>query len=343
MREPFLEVLWQGRDLVQQWGPILISCSVTDEKGLENDKLTIELDDEGGVTEAPEPGETVFVRGGYLDHDVYVEAEFEIDTIDLEGWPQKIVLNGSSASAKKGNKERKNEAHKKSETPTFGKLVEKIAKRNGWKPAIAADLAKIDLAYEAQSAESDLSFLGRICERYGAIAAVKQGRLIVNPRASGKTASGAEMSGLLIAYGDNLKSYKVSRKKKPEHKQVEASVFDRKKVKRVDVKAGSSGGDASITYRFREPFRNEDEAKRAAEAKLSDFARAGGSATFTLTGEPGAMAEQPVLVEGVRPTVDGEWNATRVEHKWSDSGYETVVECELPGSGGDNKKNGGKS
>lgn len=208
-----------------------------------------------------------------------------------------------------------------------------IAKRNGWKAKVAEDIASIPIEYEGQSAESDRAFLQRIVGRYGGIAAVKQGNLVVNGAASGKSVSGGAIGGLVIAPGVNLKSYSVSIKERPNHGKAEASVFDRKKVKRVDVSAGKG----EITYRFREPFKNEAEAKKAAEAKLSELARGTASATFTIEGEPSAAAEEPVVVQGVRDRVDGTWNPVKVEHKWSDSGYETTLECEVPGAKDDKK------
>ena len=43
MRTPYIAVNFNGRNLIPQWGPALISVTVTDEKGLESDKVTIEL------------------------------------------------------------------------------------------------------------------------------------------------------------------------------------------------------------------------------------------------------------------------------------------------------------
>lgn len=333
MRVPYIEVNFNGRNLVPQWGPALISASVVDERGAESDKLTIELDDLNGETECPEAGKIVQFVGGYVGEGASVQGDYEIDQVDLEGWPQKIILNGTSASAKKASKERKTEAHKAPETKTVGDLVKKVAGRNGWTPKVAESLASIPINYEGQSAESDLAFLNRLLGRYGGIAAVKQGNLVANPKGSGKSVSGGAIGGLVVAPGVNLKSYRVSIKEKPSHGKVEGAVFDRNKVKRVDVKAG----DGEITYRFREPFKNEAEAKKAAEAKLSDLARGKASATFTLEGEPAAAAEEPVTVQGVRDKVDGSWNPIKVEHKWTDGGFETTLECELPGQKDDKK------
>lgn len=331
MRVPFVQILWQGRDLVPVWGPALLRVSISDEKGLEGDKCSIEIDDAGGEIEAPEPGESIEIIGGYEGEGGVVQGRFEIDTVDEEGWPQKITLAGTSVSAKGAAKVRKTEAHRKADTPTIGDLARKIATRNGWEPRIADRLASIPLSYEAQSAESDAAFLHRILRRYGGNVAVKQGKLVASVAGSGVSISGGAIGGLIIAPGLNLKSYRVSRKKKPEHGKAEAAVFDRKTVRRVDVDAGGAGRGGEITFRFREPFKSTEEARRAAEARLGELARGERSATFEIEGEPEARAEEPVIAQGIKPGVDGPWNPTRVEHVWSDSGFSTSLTCESPG------------
>jgi phage protein D len=331
MRVPFVQVMWQGKDLVPVWGPSLLRVSISDEKGLESDKCTIEIDDVDGSTDAPEPGEVVEIIGGYEGEGGVVQGRFEIDTVDEEGWPQKITLSGSSVSAKGGAKVRKTEAHRKTDTPTIGDLARKIATRNGWEPRIAEKLASIPLSYEAQSAESDAAFLQRVLRRYDGNLAVKQGKLVASVAGAGVSVSGGAIGGLIIAPGINLKSYRVSRKKKPEHGKAEASVFDRKKVRRVDVDAGGTGRGGEITFRFREPFKTTEEARRAAEAKLGELSRGERSATFEIEGEPEARAEEPVIAQGIKPGVDGTWNPTRVEHVWADSGFSTSLTCEAPG------------
>jgi hypothetical protein len=50
------------------------------------------------------------------------------------------------------------------------------------------------------------------------------------------------------------------------------------------------------------------------------------------TPPPSAAAKEPVTVQGIRTRIDGVWIPIKFEHKWSDSGYETTLECEVPGA-----------
>ena len=331
MREPFISLMSGTTDLIAGWGPLLIALTITDEKGTESDKLIVELDDRDGQCVYPGTGQVVFASGGYLGEGGRVQGEFEIDQIDLEGWPQKITLHGTPVSAKKATKERKTEAHKKDDTKTVGDLMGKIAKRNGWTPKVAPEIAKIPLEYEGQAGEFDTQFARRIAARYGGIFAVKQGKMVVTKAGSGMTASGQSLPPMVIAPGVNLISYRASYKKRVEHGKAQAHYFDRKDVKRVDVDAGQG----EITYRLREAFKSKDEAMKAAEAKLSDLDRGEGSATFEIEGDTSAAAERPVSASGIRSKVDGAWSTIRAEHRFQDGTYVVTLECETPGKKAD--------
>ncbi|MEE7478405.1 hypothetical protein [Methylobacterium hispanicum] len=327
MRRPFISLMQGGRDLIPVWGPLMESLVITDEKGMESDKLTVILDNRDGQCAFPEPGAMVSVSGGYVGEGGRVTGQFEVDQVDFEGWPEKITVYATTVSAKKATKERKTEAHKKEDTPTVGDLAKKIAKRNGWSPRIAPEIAKIPLEYEGQAGEFDAQFLTRIVRRFGGIAAVKQGSLVVTKAGAGQSVSGRPLTPIRVAPGLNLISYRASFKKRDDHDKAQAHTFDRKKVKRIDVDAGQG----AITYRLREAFKSEAEAKKAAEAKLSDLKRGTGSATFEIEGDPDAAAECPVLPSGVPTKLAQRWNAIRVEHRFQDDKYVTSLECELPG------------
>ncbi|MGU3541040.1 phage late control D family protein [Methylobacterium sp. A54F] len=328
MREPAVALTYGTRDLMPVWGPLLVSVTITDEKGIESDKLVVELDDKDGQCVYPGVGEVVTVEIGYVGEAGRVRGEFEIDQIDMEGWPQKITIHGTPVSAKKATKENRTEAHKKEDTPTVGDLAKKIAKRNGWTPKVASEIAKIPVEYEGQAGETDAAFLTRLARRYGAILTVKQGRMVMTKAAAGKSASGLTLPALKVAPGVNLVSYRASWKGRERHGKAQAHYFDRRDVKRIDVDAGQG----EITYRLRQPFKSRDEAKRAAEAAVASLARQEGSATFVIEGDTAVGAEQPIDVSGIRGRVDGRWNATRAEHQVEDGKYLTTLECETPGS-----------
>ncbi|MBB4267365.1 phage late control D family protein [Roseospira visakhapatnamensis] len=334
MKTPFLRLVHVSDagdvDLTERWGPLLRGLTVTDERGLESDKVAVILDDRDGRIAYPPTGARVRVEGGYVEEGGTVQGDYVIDQVDLNGWPQQITLHGAAVDAKAAAKERRTEAHQPPVTPTLGALVAALAGRNGWTPRVSAPLAAVPLEYEAQAAESDLAFLGRVVARHGGLVTVKQGHLVVAPRSGGRTVSGDGLPVLVVAPGVNLLDYRVSWKDRETHGSVQARSFDRATARPVTVTVGGGRGAASV---IREPFQSEAEARAAATARATSLARGEGSASFSLEGDPAMGAERPVEVVGVRAGVDGRWTPTRVEHRWDDAGYATRIDCETPGQG----------
>lgn len=336
MKTPYVSVLLGGVDLVARWGPLLIDVSVTDERGREADKLAITLDDQGGRIVYPKTGERLTIEGGYREVGAAVVGEFVVDEVALDGWPQKITIQASSAEAKAKSKERRQETHRASETPTLGDLIDKVAGRNGLTPAVAVRLRAIPLVEaEHQTEEDDFQFMTRLVEQHDGMMAIKQGRMVVLPRASLETATGAAIPPVVLRLGLGLKSYRVSWKDKPAHGKVEARFFDRGQAEPVTIEVpvgdGSAGGD--VVRRIEEAFPTREEAQRAAEARARELARGDGSASFTLELDPSIGAEIPIVIQGVRSGVNGLWVPTRVEHSWRAVGdCETRIEAETPGS-----------
>ncbi len=333
MRTPFIRILHAGVDLADRWGPLMLGLSITDERGTEADKLTVDLDDREGRIAYPRTGASVQVEGGYREVGAVVQGAFVIDQVDLVGWPQVITLQGASVDARGPAKERRTEAYQPPEIATLGALCARMAARNGWTPRIAEALAAVPVAYEAQTEESDPAFLSRVVARYGGFVTIKQGNLVVAPRSGGRTVSGAAMPVATLRRGAGLLDYRVSWKDRAVHGRVRGRAFDRGRVEAVEVEAGDGDGTTQVEYRFREPFASADAAQAAASARAAGLARDEGSATFTLEGDPAIGAERPVEVVDVRAGVDGRWTPVRVEHRWGSDGYTTVVECETPGSG----------
>lgn len=342
MRTPYARLLYGGRDLIAGWGPLVLEMQITDERGEEADKLSVRLDDRDGQVMYPPTGALVVAEIGYLETGGAVINEFKIDGVELEGWPQVIILSGASVDAKAKAKERKTETHKAAETPTLGDLIGKIAGRNGWSPAVAQGLAAIPITEaEHQTEESDPAFITRVVKRHDGQVSIKQGRLVATLRSGGTTVSGGVIAPVVVQPRVNLLRYRARWADKPAHGKVEARWFDRLKAEpqkvEVPVQGASGaqgGGDAEeVVARLPDPFPTKDEAQRAAEARARELARGEGSASFEIEGDPSVGAEIPVQVRGVRSGVDGLWTPTSVEHAIGSAGYVTRIECETPGSG----------
>ncbi|XWN29975.1 MAG: hypothetical protein ROR55_21135 [Devosia sp.] len=334
MREPFVTLSSGGSSLMGTWGPLILEVRIVDERGTEGDKLTVVLDDRDGQISYPPTGSIITVTGGYRDTGALVVGQFVVDGIDLEGWPQKVTIHGSSVDAKSAAKERKTETHKEQDVPTLGDLINKIAGRNGWSAAIADELKSIPIKEaEHQTEQSDVGFLDDLVQRHDGTLSVKQGRLVALMKAGLTSASGSSLAPIVISPGVNLLKYQVRWSDKPVHGKVEARYFDRLLVETIKVEESVGDGGEDVVSRIREAFPSKEEAQRAAKARARELTRGDGTATFEIEGDPSVGAEIPVVARGIRSGVDGTWAPVRVEHVWNDNGYTNRIETETPGSG----------
>jgi|GEM_PF-1939470 len=336
MREPFFSLYRGDVEVSAGWADLIISAEITDEDGGEGDKLMIELDDRDGQIELPETGDIVRAVGGYRGEQGVREGEFEIDQIDVEGWPQKVILHGTSAGAKQGTKERRSKSFQPPEYNTYGDIFDYLAKQNSWKARITDDLRNIPLRFEAQQEESDMAFATRLAEKHDHLATVKDQNLICTSKAEGKSVSGSELPAMRIAKGENLLKYRASWKSKPKHGKVEGRYFDRDKAKDETIEEG----DGDTAYRFREPFASKEEAEHAVKARKRELERGEASASFDTEGNVDAGSQVPVEAANIRARLNGRWNPKRVTHRWSAQGYTNAFECETPGKKSSGKKKG---
>lgn len=317
-----------GQDITSKVASRLLDMVVTDGIGLKSDTLQLTLDDKDGQIQSPKTGAKIRAKGGYQDKQRDF-GEFVVDNVEYEGWPQRISISAQSVDAKGNAKERKPKGFPKKTHSNYGKIFEEVAKDLKLSLSMFSDLKSLVSPGEFQAEENGLEFLSRIAEKIGASVSVKSGRLVVVPSGKGKSSSGKELGGIAVAPGLNLISYSTSHKDSSRYKQVEASYYDRKKNERVPIIWDT--GMEGPKYTLRSPFADEEEAKKAAKAKADDLVRAQATATFTIDGDPYALAESVVTVSGVRPGVDGKWRATSVVHNFSaTSPYTTELQCEVP-------------
>lgn len=327
---PNYQIFANGTDVTGRFEGRNVELTVVDATGVESDSAEITVADPNAEIDVESlRGAVLAILMGYGD-DLVPMGQFKADEVSLEGYPHLVRITARSADNKSSLKERRIKDYT---GKSFGEIVTEIAGRHGLTPRVAGALASIrfptfsaEESYLGQHEESDPAFLTRVAERLGAFATIKQGNLIVVPKGEGESVSGT--AGVIELRPEMLldrNGYKVTWKDKPIHGKVEASYFDRGKVMREPVTAGSGDG---VVYRFREPFPDKTQAQKAAEAKQRELARGEGSASFTCWGDPTMRAEMQVVPIGVRGGVDGAWTTVRVEqHMAGASAFTTKLEA----------------
>ncbi|PHM38596.1 phage late control D family protein [Xenorhabdus innexi] len=324
----------------------LMSLSLTDNRGFEADTLELSLDDTDGKIALPPRGTEIVVRIGWQGEPLVEKGRFVVDEISHSGPPDRLEITARSADFREEfNVKREYSWH----AVTVADVVSAIAGRYQLQPAVSRPLMDIEIDHADQTNESDISFLSRMADMLGAIATVKNGRLLFILPGRGLSQSGKPLSVITLTRdsGDRhsfrvadraaytgVKAYWLDLNvgKQP------ATTMKRQRKSPKPKKSQSSqregeyleGADGNV-YVMRQTFKTEKMARRAAAAKWSRLQR--GAAEFSITLARGRAELYPDLtaaVVGFKAAIDShQWTLSRVIHTIGDNGFVTQLELEL--------------
>ncbi|MCI4223093.1 phage late control D family protein [Dickeya dianthicola] len=343
---PDYRITISGKDVTETLDKRLMSLTVTDNRGFEADQLDLELDDAGGQLMLPRRGAQITVFLGWKGYSLTKKGTFVVDEIEHSGAPDRLTVRARSADFRQTlNIKREKSWHQ----TTVGAIVREIAARHKLTAALDETTAAQSVAHIDQTNESDCSFLVRLAKDHGAIAAVKDGRLLFLRQGQGKTASGKPLPAAIITRedGDGHRFTLADRgaytgvvanwlhTKEPKKKQ-EVKVKRRrrrtKKKKEPEAKQGEYliGTDENVLVLSR-TYANKANAERAAKMNWERIQR--GTASFSLDlarGREDLFPELPVKVNGFKREIDqADWTITTVTHSLNDRGFVTSLELEV--------------
>jgi phage protein D len=320
-----------------------LSCEVVDQEGSESDELTLVLDDRE-LLPIPANGAQLSVSMGYRETGVMFMGTFVVEETTVLGWPRTMVIKAKAADMNKKLKEgRSQDYHNK----TVGDIIGEVAGRHGLAPAVTGKVASFMYTHIAQTSESDLHFMRRLAEKHDAIGKITNGKLVFVKKGEGQSGSGLPLGGATARYPDNVKAYHATFKGRPAHQSATTGWWDKDLGERIEEnKTGQSlspvqGGKEAVFKILKMQADGQKEAQEMAQSRADQLARDEGELNIILIGEPGILAESPLQVVNVRPDVDGTWRIKKVTHFIDTSGYETIVDAELGGSGGGGGAGGG--
>lgn len=344
---PAFRLTMDGADITQRIEKRLISLTLTDNRGFEADQLDIELDDADGQLQLPRRGVQLTLALGWQGEPLISKGSYTVDEIEHTGAPDKLVLRARSAGFRETlNTRREKSWHK----TTVGDMVKEIAARHKLDPALGEDMAKMAIDHLDQTNESDASFLMRLARQCGALACVKNGKLLFIRQGQGRTASGKPLPVITLtrsagdshrftladrdAYTGVIASWLHTRE--PAKKEITKVKRRRKstaKKKEAEAKQGDYliGTDENVLVLSR-TYANRSNAERAAKMQWERLQR--GVATFSIQlarGRADLYTEMPVKVSGFKKQIDGSsWIITTLTHSLgSDGGFTTSLELEV--------------
>jgi len=338
----------------------LISLTLTDNRGFEADQLDVELDDADGQLAMPVRGAVVKLFLGWKGQALIGKGSFTVDEVEHHGAPDTMTIRARSADFRGSLNSRREVSYHET---TLGDIVTQIAGRNKLKPMLADGFAGIAVAHIDQTQETDAKFLTRLATLYGAVAAVKAGRLLFIRPGNGVTISGKSIPQMTITRKDGDRhtfsiadrgaytgvsaswlhtkdpkpnKVKLQRKTKvrqlralehPAVKKSKAKAAKTPEAKEGDYLAGSEDNVFSLTT----VYSSKATAMRAAKAKWEKLQR--GVAEFSLTlamGRADLYPETPVKVSGFKSVIDAQpWLISKVTHSLSNNGYTTQLDFEV--------------
>lgn len=344
---PAFRLTMDGADITQRIEKRLISLTLTDNRGFEADQLDIELDDTDGQLQLPRRGVRLTLGLGWQGEPLISKGSYTVDEIEHTGAPDKLVLRARSADFRETlNTRREKSWHK----TTVGDMVKEIAARHKLDPALGEDMAKMAIDHLDQTNESDASFLMRLARQCGALACVKNGKLLFIRQGQGRTASGKFLPVITLtrsagdshrftladrdAYTGVIASWLHTREPaKKETTKVKRRRKSTAKKKEPEAKQGDYliGTDENVLVLSR-TYANRSNAERAAKMQWERLQR--GVATFSIQlarGRADLYTEMPVKVSGFKQQIDGSsWIITTLTHTLSaDSGFTTNIELEV--------------
>ncbi len=309
----------------------LISASVTDNEGLKSDTFEITLDDRANAVELPITGAELKVWLGYKETGLTHMGLYIFDECDIDGPPDSLILKAKAAHV--GNSETlkgfkaslKEQKTRSWHEQTLGQIVTAITEPAGYEARLDPELAGEVIAHVDQTEESDYHFLTRLAKERNAVAKPAGGAFVFVPRGRAKSATGRNLTPVRLGRED-LTSWSMNMADREAYRSVIAMWNDLEAASVVEVTAGSEGP----VKKLRGKFATADEAGRAAEAELNRIQRGKAAPSFTMPGNPLLAAEGTVEIYGLRKELCGTWSIKTANHSFSNSGYSTTIECEVP-------------
>jgi len=349
-----------NQDVTANIKPRLLSLTMTDNRGFEADQLDIELDDADGKLVMPMRGALVSLFLGWQGQALVSKGQFTVDEVEHHGAPDTMTIRARSVDFRGTFNSRREVSY---HDTTLGDIVLQVAERNKLAATLAQELASIAVSHIDQTQESDAKFLTRLAALYGAVVAIKAGKLMFIRPGNGVTASGKPIPQMTITRADgdrhsfsiadrgaytgvtaswlhtkDPKPKKVKLQRKPKVQNLRALQHPAaKKVtakleKAMEAKEGEYlvGSDENV-FALTTVYSTKAAAMSAARAKWEKLQR--GVAEFSLTlakGRADLFPETPVRVTGFKSVIDAQaWTISKVTHNLGSSGYTTSLNFEV--------------
>ncbi|EPR1090426.1 phage late control D family protein [Serratia marcescens] len=338
---PDYALFLQQADITEAFRHRLLSLTLTDNRGFTADRLDLELDDADGQIAMPKRGQTLTVKLGWKGHALIDKGKFIVDEIEHRGAPDKLVIRARSVDFRNSmNVARDHSYHDR----TLGDIVNEVANRNRMGHTLAAGLAEIKITHIDQSQETDVAFLTRLATMNGAVAAIKNERLLFLVPGSGLSISGKPLPSLTLERSDGDQHYfnvadrnaytgVIAKWQDTQHARQQQMTVQREEGNTTDENAASSylAGESNNVFTLPTLYANKESAMRAAKARWANIQQGNVQLSINLAvGRPELSPETPIHLSGFKEVIDRQaWIISQVVHTFNDRGFSTSLALDV--------------
>ena len=315
LRIPVLKLTADDKPLSDQVMARLMTLSVTDNKSLDADELTITLDDHDGALALPKRGVKLQCWLGFVDAGVHDMGTYIVDSSEWSGSPDTINIKAKSADFKSSLKDGRSQSY---HNTTLGEIAEAVTKRQQLTLSIKPELTTLDVGHVDQTDESDIHLLTRLRHQYGAVVNIKHGKLLIFTANTNVSASGHPLDITVITRqtGDQFR-YSVE-DRQSDYDNVSASYQDTKTATRKTVNNNEA---KTKTRRLKGTYKSKEAATAAANAEAKRIKEE--QAKFSITtayAYPAVTTESPITLQGFKAEIDAlKWTVDKATHTYGKS------------------------
>lgn len=298
------------------------------ERSGEGDEFEVDIDDRDFLLDVPFPEDPISFMLGYKELGMSDMGKFEMGIVRHHGPPATLTVTGSSQGYA--------DAHRAPAIANFseqnlGAIITKAFEHSKLIVKVGQKFTGIKIPHLNQFS-SAMHMVNDLARRYNAIARFTNGFLLFMERDVGETISGNSLPMFAVRRED-IASWDVTINERPAYEEVQVAwwsdefhvrIFEKAKVFPTIPMVGNSG-----TFVSNEIAQTREEAIARAQSRANALARMTRRITLTLAkGNPWVKAGIPMIVTGMRDTVDGNYMIDLVTHTYTkNQGIETVIEA----------------
>lgn len=341
---PIFQVIKDGKDITSQLQDRLVEVEIEQTEFSEIGHVQFVFDDRDWALQLPQAKDKISFLMGYKETGLVGFGEFEIDEIHLFGPPRSIKIVGHGLPL---NSDLKVPKTNSSTNTTVGEVINKIASDAGVKANIDNSIASVKLPSFNQNNQSGFHIIDLLSRTYGGVAVYGNGMITIVKRGASSTVSG-QSTNTFDLNPEEFGEWDIFINERVAFSGVQAAWYDKDNVTRKFEQSTSSGavsGNFPLSLDFsgaQNPsrfltlpglFQTQEQARTAAQAKMSILSQLKSQATITLAkGEPAISVHNHITISGMRDGIDGEYIVQNVKHSYKKSTgiVTTIMATSLP-------------